>query len=354
MIDWFTRRILDGIVRLTGLDVPMGRTSLITPLIAILVYSGGCYQIPDGGTLEGGPEKPEEKPIGLSLRLTTDDLPAGRKGLTFLVSPFLGSDAAGPQYEALGSYLEGTLGVPIQFEVGASYRNVIERVASSKFDIAILPPASYALAKEKNTSLQLLASQLAYGATSYSSYIFVRSDDKARTLKDIVGRRMAFVDEHSTSGYFLPYAAFLREGIDPEKAFDKIVFSRDHTSAVRDLVEGRVDAAATASGMLDATRNAATGKKRFDRGSIRILYKAGRIPYDALVANPALPKTGAKKLAWAFISLSTRTAEGREVYAATEEISGWRSAKDTDYDGVRRILAQVRTHLSESKGTGAK
>ena len=165
---------------------------------------------------------------------------------------------------------------------------------------------------------------------------------------------MAFVDEHSTSGYFLPYAAFLREGIDPEKAFDKTVFTRDHTSAVRDLVEGRVDAAATASGMLDATRNSAKGGKPFDRGSIRILYKAGRIPYDALVANPVLPKTGATKIAWAFISLSTRTAEGREVYAATEEISGWRSAKDADYDGVRRILAQVRTHLMESREAGAE
>ncbi len=332
----------------------MGRTSFITLLIAILVYSGGCYQIPESGTLEGGPENPAEKPIGLSLRLTAEDLPAGRKGLSFLVSPFLGSNAAAPQYKALGTYLEDTLGVPIQFEVGNSYRDVIERVSSSQFDVAILPPASYALAREKNESLQLLASQLAYGATSYSSYIFVRSDDEARTLKDIVGRRMAFVDEHSTSGYFLPYAAFLGEGIDPEKAFDKTVFTRDHTSAVRDLVEGRVDAAATASGMLDATRNASKRGERFDRGSIRILYKAGRIPYDALVANPSLPKSGASKIAWSFISLSTRTAEGRKVYASTEEISGWRSAKDTDYDGVRRILAQVRTHVAESREARTK
>jgi phosphonate transport system substrate-binding protein len=328
----------------------MGRTSFIVPLIAILLYLGGCYQIPESGTLAGGPEKPIEKPLGLSLKLTTHDLPAGRDGLRFLVSPFLGSKAAEPQYKALSQYLQDTLGVRIDFEVGSSYRNVIERVAASEFDVAILPPASYVLAKEKKANLQLLASQLAYGATSYSSYIFVRSDDKARTLQDIVGRRMAFVDEHSTSGYFLPYAAFLREGIDPEHAFEKTVFSRDHTSAVRDLVEERVDAAATASGMLDATRNASSGESLFDRGSIRILYKAGRIPYDALVANPVLPKSGAKKLSWAFIDLSTRTAQGREVYAATEEISGWRLAKDADYDGVRRILAQVRQHRSQSEG----
>ena len=332
----------------------MGRISLISLLTTIMIYPSGCYQIPEGGNLTIGPEKPEEKPIGLSLRLNTGDLPAGRKGLSFLVSPFLGSDSAVPQYKAMGEYLQETLGVPIEFDVGTSYRDVIDRVATSEFDVAILPPASYALARQRNNSLQLLASQLAYGATSYSSYIFVRSDDPAKTLKDIVGRRMAFVDEHSTSGYFLPYAAFLREGIDPEQAFDKIVFSRDHMSAIRDLVDGRVDAAATASGMLDATRDSSSREERFDRGSIRILYKAGRIPYDALVANSVLPKKGAEKVAWAFINLSTRTPEGRQIYAATEEISGWRAAKDADYDGVRRILSQVRTHLNQAREEGAK
>jgi ABC-type phosphate/phosphonate transport system substrate-binding protein len=91
-----------------------------------------------------------------------------------------------------------------------------------------------------------------------------------------------------------------------------------------------------------------------DRGSIRILYKAGRIPYDALVSNSAIPPSGAKKISWAFIDLSTRSAQGRAVYARTEMISGWRSARDTDYDGVRRVLARVRQHRSGGEGGRAE
>jgi phosphonate transport system substrate-binding protein len=338
------------VVGLNGWDGAMGRSFLIATLVASLLHFGGCYQVPEGGTLSDGPEKPREKPIGLSLRLNPEDLPPQQDGLRFLVSPFLGSGVAEPQYRPLATYLEEALGVPVTFEVGTSYRDVIDRVAMGKFDVAILPPASYVLAKERHSDLRLLASQLAYGATSYSSYIFVRTEDPSRSLKDLVGRRMAFVDEHSTSGFFLPYAAFLREGIDPRTAFDKTVFSRDHTSAIRDLIEGRVDAAATASGMLDATRNIAKDGESLDRGSIRILYKAGRIPYDALVSHGALPKSGADKIAWVFIGLNTRSAKGREVYASTEKISGWRSARDVDYDGVRRVLARVREHRGRAGG----
>ena len=309
-----------------------------------LMASAGCYEPPESGELSGQFRQEVLRPEGLTLRLTPADLPPGRTQIRFGVAPFLGSETATKGFKPVAEYLTNVLGYPVTLVVGESYQNLIDQVVANQLDIVILPPASYVLAKQRSPGLRLLASQIAYGSTTYSSYLIVRADDAAQSLVDLVGRRIAFVDTRSTSGYLFPAVSFLDVGIDPGQAFEEVVFAGAHSDAIRLLASRKVDVAATASGMLDMTRRHSQKGKQLDPGGIRILHKSGRIPYDALCASGEMPASGALKVAWAFIGLSTRTAPGRRAYAQTYQISGWIPAKDSLYDGVRHVVERVRTY----------
>ena len=54
------------------------------------------------------------------------------------------------------------------------------------------------------------------GATRYHSVFFVRRDSPVRSLKDLVGRSVAFQNPYSTSAYYLPAAQLLDEGMTLE------------------------------------------------------------------------------------------------------------------------------------------
>jgi len=306
----------------------------------------GCYEPPSGGTLqEGRPEAPPPSAI-TDTTLRPEDLPPGVTSLRFGVPPFVSPEEVRAQYGPLMRTLGELLGVPVELQVGESYDATIDGLVDGSLELALLPPASYVVARRRQPKLQLLAAQLANGATSYSSYILVRKEDPAEDLRDLRGRRITFVDRRSTSGYILPLAALLQHGLDPAKDFAEVRFAGSHFAAVEDLVRGDTDAAATASGMLSAARAAARGREEgMDFGDVRILAKAGRVPYDAVCAAATVPRSGAERVRQALSSLNNSTAIGRRALASTNRVSGYAPVTDATYDGVRKVLARLKGRL---------
>jgi phosphonate transport system substrate-binding protein len=281
------------------------------------------------------------------LRLDKGELPALR--LRFGLAPIVSADLMIAQHRELADYLAEVLGVEVELIVGDSYADIVDRLAAGRVDIAILPPATYAIALERARDIKLLASQIAGGATSYSSYIVVSRSAPYRDLDELVGKRISFVDEASASGFILPYSAFLDHGIDPRNAFASTRMAGNHVSAIADVLEGRADAAATYSGMLDFTRRA--GSANPQAADLRILHKAGRVPYDALCAAPALPPSVSERITHAFLSIDTSSAKGRRIYAATtNHVSGWARASEKDYRDILDTMRRVRSHHESARG----
>jgi phosphonate transport system substrate-binding protein len=71
----------------------------------------------------------------------------------------------------------------------------------------------------------------------------VRSSSPYRTLADLKGKKIAFVDFNSTSGYIFPRRAMRNQGIDPDNFFGDAIMAGGATQAAMALVNGRVDAA---------------------------------------------------------------------------------------------------------------
>lgn len=329
-----SRALAAGLVALAGMVV-----------LAALTTSA-CFEPPASGDYVEGPHAPPS-PRRSDLRIAPDELPA--RVLRIGLAPILSRELMLSQHEALADHLRDVLGVPVELVVADSYGDLTDRLAAGRVDIAILPPATYALARARAATVRLLASEVAGGATSYSSYIVVRRDAPYQSLRDLVGKRIAFVDEASASGFVLPWSAFLDHGIDPASAFASVTFAGNHLGAIHAVMDGEADAAATYSGMLDFTRRTERGDDV--AAGLRILHKAGRVPYDALCAAPGLAASVGDRVAAAFMAVNTSTALGRHLYALTSNhVSGWGPADPTQYESIERLTARVAAQRAAHRG----
>ena len=111
---------------------------------------------------------------------------------------------------------------------------------------------------------------------------------------------------------------------------------------------GYADAGATGSGMRQATLHDPTINEKIGAVQFRLLYKAGRMPYDAVCAQGYLPATARKKIGEAFISLNTRSEKGRKILGKAIDISGWMPINEYEYTQTREILGKVRAHKKKT------
>ena len=311
-------------------------------LLALSLVHSSCAETQDSGQLAGSYEAPEV-PKGAKIKLDESDLPPNTRELRFGVTPYLGTERTKRGFLPITQYLSRVLGIPVKLVIADSYKQLIDKVVSKEVDFASLSPISYVLAKERAPYLQILVQEIAGGATSFSSYFIVRSKQNAQTVSALKGKRIAFVDLSSTSGFVIPYAWLLENGLRPQRDFVPCL-AGDHPKAIQALIDGRVDLAATGSGMLRSAAKGPTGDTR----AVRIVAKAGRIPFDPVCARGEISKAGAQKIAYAFMALNVRTSEGRKTLSNSPRISGWIPAIDTQYDAIRRELSRVRMHRQKS------
>jgi len=146
------------------------------------------------------------------------------------------------RYRPLASYLSNELGMKVRLTILSRYGDVIDKFDSRKMDGAFFEVFTAVLAMEK-LSVEPIATKVNLDGTSTSrGYIFVRQDSGIRTVQDLKGKRMAFVDKATVTGYLFA-VAFLREnGVKSiEKFFKEYYFTGSHDSAIYSVLDNRAD-----------------------------------------------------------------------------------------------------------------
>src|SRR5262245_1182778 len=113
--------------------------------------------------------------------------------------------------EAFGAALGKLVGVPIRVTVASDYAAVVEALRNRTADLAFVHPAGYVLANREAKAM-IVAKDQWHGNTSYTARIFVRTESGYRTLEDLRGKTIAFVDPSSTSGYVYPMVMLIEKG----------------------------------------------------------------------------------------------------------------------------------------------
>lgn len=268
----------------------------------------------------------------------------GIERMTFAVYEYLPHETMIKHLVPLINYLSGKFEVPVSLALVRDYKE-IERIAENgEADIALLPPLIYVMVSEKIKDIQPLVLRISKEITKYSAYILVRKDSGIHDLEDLRGKKIVFVDELSSSGFLFPYVSFLENGIEPDKFFKEILFSGDHVKSLQMLYNREVEAAATYSGAIRASR--LSGVKT---GAFKILMKTGRIPNDVVCSCKKLHPEAATTIKNLFLTISSSAEETRDILNNELEINGWTEASDSLFDPVRTKL-QIYAALRKEKG----
>ena len=140
----------------------------------------------------------------------------------------------------LRAYLEEHTPYKIKIAIPPSYVAVIEAFGTNRADVASINPYGYVLAREKYGVEARLVTQR-FGETTYRAQILARADGDVRTLQDFKGKRLAFVDPASLSGYLLPMKYLRDRGVKPKST----TFAMRHDNVVTMIYQHQVDGGAT-------------------------------------------------------------------------------------------------------------
>jgi phosphonate transport system substrate-binding protein len=289
--------------------------------------------------------------------------------------------------EIMANALKEATGMEFEVSIPTSYAATIEEMCASPSDtMAFIPALGYVLANQLcGVDVAFKAVRRGWGV--YWTMFVVPRDSDYQTLADLDGKKWAYPDAGSTSGYLFPQIAFQDAGITPGETLE----AGGHPQAVRAVYNGEADfASAFFSAPLkpegepkwavgdppdipddlvpncgpnqDGSALVCDGWTVLDARQtireeapdviqkVRILALTDAIPNDTLSFGPEFPADLRAEIEQALIDFSKTEAWNQSI--GLEDFYGWSGievATDAEYDPVRKLVEFTGTTL-ESLG----
>ncbi|MEW6056618.1 MAG: phosphate/phosphite/phosphonate ABC transporter substrate-binding protein [Bdellovibrionota bacterium] len=144
--------------------------------------------------------------------------------------------------KALAALIREKTGLNLKTFVSTDIGGLVEAMRSGKVHLAFMPPFSFIQAERVAGAKVLLKAVRKGRAVNYSTIITAKGH---KSLQDLKGKSMAWIDPASTTGHIIPKNELMDMGIDPDTFFGKQVFAGGHDALVLSVVNKTVDAGAT-------------------------------------------------------------------------------------------------------------
>ena len=275
--------------------------------------------------LVGCGKKKEEKPLIMGL------------------VPLSNSEKLIEETGPLHNMLSEKIGQKVEGFIATNYIGVVEALGTGTIDFALIPPFAYILANKKHGSEALLTSLNKNNEPGYYSVIIARNDTGIEKVSDLKGKKIAFVDPSSTSGYIFPAVILMDNGIDIEKDV-KYQFAGGHDKALQLLVNGDVDAIGTYESAFSKF------SKEFPEieTKAKIIEKSDLIPGITLTVSSKVDEKTKNNIKEAFLKI-TEGNEGQELLLKLFGIKGFQEADKNNYDSIRVKLEKLGIDIEKVK-----
>jgi len=281
----------------------------------------------------------------LAVGVTTLALqPALVTGQTKLVMAFVPSretDVILTSGQTLGRMLSVALGIPVETVVATSYTATVEAMCAGRADIGALNPFGYVLAHEK-CGVQVAAVSLRTGLPYYRAQINARADANINKIEDLRGKRFAFVDPASTSGYLFPAAMLKKMGFDPERFFSQSVYAGSHPNVILAIYRGQVDGGAS----FEDARTTVQAQFPDVMQKIKVIAYTDPIPNDTWSLNPKLSPQLKARIKDRLLRIA-KTPDGQEALRNLYSIEGLTDTVELTQDQVRQMGIRLDAETQE-------
>ena len=186
-------------------------------------------EAPATTTTEAPPETTTEAP---APTIGTADNP-----IEVLFVPSVSAEEIIAGGDLLKEALTATTGLEFNVSVGTSYASTIEEMCASPDNtIGFIPAQGYVLASDL-CGVDIQLKSLRFGFTEYWTEFIAPRDSTLASIFDLSGKKWAYPDATSTSGFLVPSGIFEKFAINVGESFE----AGGHTAVVRAVYNGEAD-----------------------------------------------------------------------------------------------------------------
>jgi phosphonate transport system substrate-binding protein len=187
-------------------------------------------------------------------------------------------------YRPLAAYLETALGRKVVLRTVDTWEGLAKSLATGETDIALLGPWGYVLANHE-AGAQAISTILYDGRPEYFAVMVTHPSTGIKSIDDLKGKTFAFGDKGSTSGYLIPFYEFQKRGIDPEKYFSRVLYTK-HQAIETSVTRRELDAGAD----FNRNRDTMIAQGLIKAEDSQVFWTSPPLPNDALAVSATLAK----------------------------------------------------------------
>lgn len=231
------------------------------------------------------------------------------------------------------SYLEKRLNRKVRYFVATDYAGVVEALRNKTADMGFMGPLQYVMAHH-HAGAHAILGELYNGKPYYTSRIFVRKDSGIKSLDDLRGKSIAFVDPISSSGYLYPLNLFKQKGLfkgGGEDFFKRLYYAGGDEQAIRAVYNKFVDAAGIGQFSYRLLRPE-------ERDEIVYVGESDRLPSHCVVVRDGLSEDDVEQLRQALLDLNEGPNHGLLKYLYG--VDGYIRVTDDDFHEVAKVARE--------------
>lgn len=250
-----------------------------------------------------------------------------KEEIIFGINPALTPENIKSMYFPVIDHVCKAIGYKARVLITIDYNSLADCLKDGIIDIGWFSPLAYVNAKNKADIIPLVT-PIVNNAPNYLGYLITSPETNIKTIKDVKGKSVAFVDPKSASGYAYPCMMLKEAGINPESDVDRS-FLGTHSNVIDAVISGRYDVGATYSEAIDDAK-----ERGLDVTKMKIIAKTDPIPKDCIAARTNISPELKQKLSNAFVNY-------RNNLQKSSNINGFTKANDSDYDIIREVIKKV-------------
>ena len=247
------------------------------------------------------------------------------------------------RYKPIGNYIENKVGLKVRFIILSRYGNIINSFVDEKMDGAFWGSFTGALAIKQLGVQPIARPEWPDGTSTYHGYIFVRKDSGIRSVADMKGKSIAFVERATTAGYIFPLAYFKENGVDDiDTYFKEYYFAGSHDSAVHEVYNGKADIGCAKNTIFNLVVDNNPSIKK----ELLILARSPVVPSNGLGLRSDLDPAIKRKLQDALLGMD-KNPEGKkalELYGAARFIATSKDDYAPVFDSAEKAGINIKNY----------